>query len=426
MSKPGYPIDAKQNITVSNRYTAYNGVITNGTDPLSNWRTRYEDKSGGNTPGWPSAIQTNAYLRSVFTWQQQPLSVNGTNTSVHPGHTDSFSGEWGNTFGMGWTPWLSSPALFDTGRERSLVRERLIGKLIDQIQSHRVNLGEILHTRAQTASMVASTANRLAGTFLALRKGNFVGAARYLTGAPPRSRFAVRASGSGRTSSSVGGIPEQWLALKYGWEPLLQDVYNSCETVRRAWNDPASELFTARASAGTQGSQISFERGPYQPHGPTFRVQTSQNETRGNAAVVYGVDSNLGSNLSQLGITNPASLAWELLPYSFVVDWFIPIGSFLERLDYSRGLVFKYGWVSIKSSQAVSQRLSKSQASGNGNTASWQGGTASGESMVLTREALGSFPTVPPPRLKDPFSLTHVANGLSLLATAFRGGKIPR
>jgi len=30
------------------------------------------------------------------------------------------------------------------------------------------------------------------------------------------------------------------------------------------------------------------------------------------------------------GLQDPASVAWELLPWSFVVDWFIPIGNWLE------------------------------------------------------------------------------------------------
>ena len=37
-----------------------------------------------------------------------------------------------------------------------------------------------------------------------------------------------------------------------------------------------------------------------------------------------------------LSLDNPAVLAWEALPYSFVVDWFIPIGDYLnETLNLS-------------------------------------------------------------------------------------------
>jgi hypothetical protein len=33
------------------------------------------------------------------------------------------------------------------------------------------------------------------------------------------------------------------------------------------------------------------------------------------------------------GLLNPAAVAWELLPFSFVVDWFLPVGRYLEGLD---------------------------------------------------------------------------------------------
>lgn len=424
MSKPGYPISMDLATTVSNSFTPWNSPTIPGTDPLHHWKVRFEDKDGANTPGWPNAIQTNSYLRSVFTWNNDPLDVEGT-IDHGSGHVDTFTGSWGDTFGVNWIPWVEQGNPFSLGDEVSQIRERLIAKLIDKIQSHRVNLGEVLQTRAQTANMVASSLNRVAGAFLALRRGNFVGAARYLTGADPRTRTRIRTSKSGRVTSGFGGIPEQWLALKYGWQPALQDIYNGCEAVRKAWNDDG-ELFTVDASAKTQGDKIILERSSPQPHGPTFVAESTEREVRGNASVSYRVDSSLTASLSQLGVTNPASLAWELLPLSFVVDWAYPVGSFLERLDYARGLVFDHGWISIKAQQDVKQRLGNSVGTSGDIVANWSGGKGSGSAMVFTREALSSFPSPPPPRLKDPFSLTHVANGLALLATAFRGGKLPR
>jgi hypothetical protein len=35
---------------------------------------------------------------------------------------------------------------------------------------------------------------------------------------------------------------------------------------------------------------------------------------------------------AQLGLTHPGSVLWERLPWSFVVDWFIPIGTYLSNL----------------------------------------------------------------------------------------------
>jgi len=32
---------------------------------------------------------------------------------------------------------------------------------------------------------------------------------------------------------------------------------------------------------------------------------------------------------SQLGFVNPVSVAWQLVPFSFVVDWFVNVGQFI-------------------------------------------------------------------------------------------------
>jgi hypothetical protein len=402
MSKPGFPIHMDQTITVQNHYRRNSdGSIFNGTDSCF-IRGHFEDKDGSNSPNWPVSYSDNPYLRSVFLWSQDNLTVDGTVLS----NGDTFWGDWGDTFGLGYNPIPDS--YFSMTEANDVVVSKLTNKLISAIQSHRVNLGEILETRAQCASMVASTANRIAGAVLAARRGNFRGASQQLLGTSSLSSSVKR---------NFGGVPEWWLAHQYGWKPLLQDVYNSCETVRRAWGEQG-ELFTVKASASHELPEKVRKARPF-AHGPEISWSAHERRAKGNAALVYGVDSQLASSLSQLGITNPLSLAWELLPYSFVVDWFIPIGTFLENLDYARGLVFKRGYMSVKLKQRFSSRLTDSHSADPGYSATWTGGVGSGSAMVFTRAALSSWPYPPTPRFKDPFSLTHVANALSLLSQAF-------
>lgn len=44
---------------------------------------------------------------------------------------------------------------------------------------------------------------------------------------------------------------------------------------------------------------------------------------------------------------DPRVIAWELLPFSFVADWFVDIGGYLQLLEDSlgHGLTFKRGYV---------------------------------------------------------------------------------
>lgn len=39
--------------------------------------------------------------------------------------------------------------------------------------------------------------------------------------------------------------------------------------------------------------------------------------------------------IGRLGLNNPALITWELIPFSFVVDWFLPVGTWIERASGS-------------------------------------------------------------------------------------------
>jgi hypothetical protein len=47
-----------------------------------------------------------------------------------------------------------------------------------------------------------------------------------------------------------------------------------------------------------------------------------------------------------MGVVNPLSIAWEVIPFSFVVDWFIPVGQVLEACTATMGLSFVDSWTS--------------------------------------------------------------------------------
>ncbi len=50
------------------------------------------------------------------------------------------------------------------------------------------------------------------------------------------------------------------------------------------------------------------------------------------------------------GLTDPSSVLWELTPWSFVIDWFIPIGNYLNARGLAQATTgtYVYSWTSYE------------------------------------------------------------------------------
>lgn len=130
------------------------------------------------------------------------------------------------------------------------------------------------------------------------------------------------------------------------------------------------------------------------------------------------------STAQQLGLTNPAQLAWELVPFSFVVDWFIPVGDFFAQLDATLGWSYRGGTYSEKSVRTQSVEFSRME----GYNPGFKGYcTTSGKSrqMSFARTVYGTEPmaVIPAPKRWDQaFSAVHVANAIALFGSIVLGG----
>jgi hypothetical protein len=62
------------------------------------------------------------------------------------------------------------------------------------------------------------------------------------------------------------------------------------------------------------------------------------------------------ATINSLGLTNPIAVAWELVPFSFAVDWFLPVGNTLSALTAGQGLTWLGGYITKRVYRAVSIR----------------------------------------------------------------------
>jgi hypothetical protein len=135
--------------------------------------------------------------------------------------------------------------------------------------------------------------------------------------------------------------------------------------------------------------------------------------------IEYSILSEFAESLKNTGLSNPLSVAWELVPWSFVVDWAYPVGTFLNNLDFDLGIGFSRGYVTYKSKGTDIVKPKAGTYVGSGLTQTWSGGLLHGEVEYFQREPLSYFPPIQYPQFKNPISLTHAFNALALMRTAF-------
>lgn len=118
-----------------------------------------------------------------------------------------------------------------------------------------------------------------------------------------------------------------WLELHFAVEPALKDIEAAVKTLNTA---PPRKRIRAK---GVYRSSETVSLSGY--------VTQRDHDSRVSRCMI-GMDitvSNPNTFLaSQLGIVNPASFAWEVLPWSFVLDWFGNVGQYLQSYSDFMGL----------------------------------------------------------------------------------------
>lgn len=167
----------------------------------------------------------------------------------------------------------------------------------------------------EALGLIGDRALRLRRAYKNLKRGQFRQFLRELSVKPKRKHRSVIRTTSGEAS----GL---WLEYWFGWAPLAGEIYQS--TVALTAAQVAGKHF-ATASTRLERRDIAFYNKRVSESG-VFSVKTG-------ATVRY---DNLDLMLaSQMGLTNPLAIAWELVPFSFVVDWFAGVGRVLDaRSDF--------------------------------------------------------------------------------------------
>lgn len=288
-----------------------------------------------------------------------------------------------------------------------------ISRAMDKVQDRKVNFAQFVAERKQLEDGITDVVKRLTRVIRAVKKPN--------KNSLKEIRSALKLTSNPKKLS--GNVAQDWLALQYGWKPLLADVVGFAEHfAERELDRP--KRFKVRAKVKLKQPAFSATNSHLNCSN-TVKWQWDESTTDAETILEFVITNDFQRIGSQLGLTDPLTLAWELLPYSFVVDWFLPIGAFLGRLNYDSGLQFLTGattqfslqksWVDVLGGEYHAYDGQVLQLASCSKIVDYK-------SFLLDRVVH----TVPPraflPHFKDPFSPTHFANAFALMRVAFKGG----
>lgn len=274
------------------------------------------------------------------------------------------------------------------------------------------NVAQDIVQMSQTMRTITDSATRIADSVRSVKHGDIFHAADVLwKGRTPVFR-------KGAKPKRGAALADNWLALQYGWKPLLQDIQGSMEALARynLANDSVREVRASAKVSRTENNDIFDDYNGKVRIGEISHTYLCQVKV----GLKYRVNDSLRAFLSQTGFTNPVNLAWEVLPYSFVVDWFLPIGPYLESLSAYDGLEFYEGWISQFSKWSTFGSVDFKGLVASGTEQRVYKGQYSSTSVRLNRDKLPSFPRLTFPNFKNPFSTTHALNAIALVRSAFR------
>jgi len=219
-------------------------------------------------------------------------------------------------------------------------------------------------------------------------------------------RKAAKSLGVSPKDKKYKDISQAWLSLQYGWKPLMADIYGLLEELRKGLN--RHQVVTSSAVVSDSTSLDQGHPAGYSPTKTTWSVDIGT-----EVSITARVSNPTIVKLQSLGLLNPAAVIWARVPWSFVVDWFIPIGSILQAYTSASGMVFLTGSRSVRVRASIDTfPIAKGSAV---TLVSRRPATGTCEALRLERTIYASFPMPSVFSNPHPFSTTRVLNGLALI-----------
>lgn len=233
--------------------------------------------------------------------------------------------------------------------------------------------------------------------------------------------------------AAISNFSPKFLEYLYGWKPLADDVENAFQMLLDGYTGPEQKRFRIRVSKSRKLQEKGRWR-EFAPSAPETAVpfirglgtanwetdQVFSRERRAKVVLYYNFPAQSGEMLPTM---TPFSTAWELAPWSFVADWFIPIGSWVQAMEATQFAIYMESGVLTQSLRVASvggsARFVKNPTYGGWTATQVEVPVMSGQTFYMKREILTAVQVLD--RLKFPsfasrFGLPQAAQSLALLS----------
>jgi len=362
----------------------------------------------GKVDNWKYKLQHGIDATSGFSGQVQSFLVEPGNILFHYTYLDIYGGPVMNTHSersgnLVGEPTAAFPSSLSTSEAQNQAKVKFLRKCLATQQELQglVVAGEA----AEALRMIRNPAKAL---FRGI-EGYIHTAKRRRNRSPKHRRNHV--------------VAETWLEYVFGWRPLLSDIHSGIEAISQLAEEPPQyEHIVAEHHVDSEPSPpVTFLTGSgiYDKYETNFNKNTARCVFRGTVRC----DPPSGArNRKLFGVSWSQVIpsAWELIPYSFLVDYFTNIGQVLDANSFNQSYIEWYLMTVIRTNEvrnvlsACIPTLSNDPKVGYYTNQNHSNGSATARIKLVDRSP-GTTQIVPTISFRMPFCDTQWLNMAALL-----------
>lgn len=191
------------------------------------------------------------------------------------------------------------------------LEQRARSRFYSKMKQSTASLGMTFATMGQTRDMIKSKSDAMTRHTVEI------------------TRDLERARKRGQLVKRNTGLANAWLEYFYGWSPFFQDIHDGLATVSSL--TPQASWVTGRGVTPVNAVEDRQSGGTR-----TITTFTGKQYCAYNARVQV-TNPNLWM-LNRLGLINPGTIVWDLVPWSFVVNMFVNANSLINSVTDEVGV----------------------------------------------------------------------------------------